>query len=374
MVDARIRAAADVRGLDELRLIVTGYVLTIARGALDRVGATVLASAPAHRYVVVADEFTGALYGERAAASLPAEQVVHLRFPAGESSKTRETWSRLTDAMLDAGCGRDTTIVALGGGVTGDLAGFLAATYLRGVPYVQVPSSLLAMIDSAIGGKTGVDTPKGKNLVGAFHRPAAVIADPELLRTLPPAHLRAGLAEALKAAVIADASLFDWIEKHAGALLEDPGGARMTELIARAVAIKARVVETDERESGLRKTLNFGHTIGHAVEQLSGYAMLHGEAVAIGMVAEARVAEAVGIAEHGTADRIASALRPLGLPVHVPAEMSRNAIVEATRSDKKARGGMVEYALPCRVGGAAQGYGIRVEDAVVLRALGRDGG
>ena len=377
MVDARIRAAADARGLDELQLVVSGYVVTIARGALDRAGDTVVASAPAHRYVVVADESTGALYGERAVAALPADRVVHLRFPAGESSKTRETWSSLTDALLEAGCGRDTTIVALGGGVTGDLAGFLAATYLRGVPYVQIPSSLLAMIDSAIGGKTGVDTPKGKNLVGAFHRPAAVIADPELLRTLPPAHLRAGLAEALKAAVIADASLFDWIELHAGALLEDPGGGLMTELIARAVAIKARVVETDERESGLRKTLNFGHTIGHAVEQLSGYAILHGEAVAIGMVAESRAAEAIGIAEPGTADRITAALLQLELPVHVPAGMDPDAIIEATRSDKKARGGLVEYALPCRVGemaGAAQGYGIRVEDAVVLRALGRDGG
>jgi 3-dehydroquinate synthase len=358
--------------MDELQLIVTGYALTIARGAIDRVGDIAGSVAPAHRYAIVADESTGALYGTRLAASLPAESVVHLRFPAGEASKTRDTWSVLTDALLDAGCGRDTTILALGGGVTGDLAGFLAATYLRGVAYLQVPTSLLAMVDSSIGGKTGVDTPRGKNLVGAFHRPAAVIVDPELLRTLPDTHLRAGLAEALKHAVIADASLFDWIGAHAAELLADPGGPLMTQLIARAVSIKARVVEADEREGGLRKTLNFGHTIGHAVEQLSGYSLLHGEAVAIGMVAESRAAEMVGIAEPGTAARIAEALNRIGLPIAIPAGIAPAAILAAMRSDKKARAGLVEYALPCRIGemaGAAQAYGIPVEDAAVVRGI-----
>lgn len=372
MVNARLPSGADARGMDELQLIVTGYALTIARGAIDRVGDIAGSVAPAHRYAIVADESTGALYGTRLAASLPAESVVHLRFPAGEASKTRDTWSVLTDALLDAGCGRDTTILALGGGVTGDLAGFLAATYLRGVAYLQVPTSLLAMVDSSIGGKTGVDTPRGKNLVGAFHRPAAVIVDPELLRTLPDTHLRAGLAEALKHAVIADASLFDWIGAHAAELLADPGGPLMTQLIARAVSIKARVVEADEREGGLRKTLNFGHTIGHAVEQLSGYSLLHGEAVAIGMVAESRAAEMVGIAEPGTAARIAEALNRIGLPIAIPAGIAPAAILAAMRSDKKARAGLVEYALPCRIGemaGAAQAYGIPVEDAAVVRGI-----
>jgi 3-dehydroquinate synthase len=359
--------------MDEVQLIVTGYALTIARGVLHRAGAIARTVAPAHRYAVIADDTTGGLYGDRLAATLLPTPVVQLRFPPGEASKTRETWSALTDALLDAGCGRDTTIVALGGGVTGDLAGFVAATYLRGVPYIQVPTSLLAMIDSSIGGKTGLDTPHGKNLVGAFHRPAAVIADPELLRTLPAEHVRAGLAEAVKHAVIADASLFDWIASHAAELLAEPDGPLMTACIARAVAIKARVVEADERESGLRKTLNFGHTIGHALERVTSYRLLHGDAVAIGMVVEARAAERVGIAEPGTAVRIVEALRTLGLPTDPPREIAAERILAATQSDKKARAGAVEYALPCRIGemaGEAQGYGIRLEEEGVLKELG----
>jgi 3-dehydroquinate synthase len=362
----------DARGMEKLELIVTGYALTIERDALDRVGAIAQSVAPAHRYVIIADDVTGPLYAERVAAGFSGEQPLHLRFRAGEASKTRKTWIALTDALLDAGCGRDTTIVALGGGVTGDLAGFVAATFLRGVPYVQVPTTLLAMVDSSIGGKTGVDTVDGKNLVGAFHRPAAVIADPAILRTLPPEHLRAGLAEAVKHAVIADEALFEWIELHAGDVLADPGGPLMTELIGRAVAIKARVVEADERESGLRKVLNFGHTIGHAIEQLSGYTLLHGDAVAIGMVIEVRAAEAVGIADPGTCDRIVSMLRRLELPTELPPATDVQRVLDVTRTDKKARDGVVEYALPTRIGemaGAASGYGIPLGDGVVLDAL-----
>jgi 3-dehydroquinate synthase len=363
--------------MDELQLIVTGYALTIARGAIDRVGGIAQTAAPAHRYAVIADDVTGPLYAHRILATLPAERTLELRFGTGEEHKSRATWMALTDQLLDAGCGRDTTIIALGGGVVGDLAGFVAATFLRGVPLVQVPTTLLAMIDSSIGGKTGVDTAHGKNLVGAFHRPSAVIADPALLSTLPIAHLRAGLAEALKHAVIADASLFDWIELHSAELLDDPGGPHMTELIARAVSIKARVVEADERESGLRKTLNLGHTVGHAVEQLSGYSLLHGEAVAIGMVAETRAAETVGIAEPGMCDRVIEALERLELPTRVPRNLPTDRILALMRTDKKAREGLVEYALPRRIGemaGAAQQYGIPLEDSVVRSALdaGRD--
>jgi 3-dehydroquinate synthase len=358
--------------MDEMQLIVTGYALNIARGALDRVGTITLGTAPAHRYAIITDDATGPLYAGRVAAELPADRTMHLQFAAGEASKTRETWAALTDELLEAGCGRDTTIIALGGGVTGDLAGFVAATFLRGVPYVQVPTTLLAMIDSSIGGKTAVDTVHGKNLVGAFHRPSAVVTDPELLLTLPGPHLRAGLAEALKHALIADATLFDWIELHSAELLDEPGGTHMTELIARAVAIKARVVEADERESGMRKTLNLGHTVGHAIEQVSGYSLLHGEAVAIGMVVETRAAEAVGIAEPGTCERLMAALERLELPTRVPSDLQPDRILAATRTDKKAREGLVAYALPCRIGemaGAAQHYGIPLEDSVVRTAL-----
>lgn len=371
MVTGRI-PQPEIRGLGEMELIVTGYAITIARGALDRVGEITQSVAPAHRYAIIADDDTGPRFGARVAKGLPNGRTLELRFPAGEASKTRDRWITLTDELLARGCGRDTTVVALGGGVTGDLAGFVAATFLRGVPYVQVPTTLLAMIDSSIGGKTAVDTPGGKNLVGAFHRPSAVVADPELLRTLPTVHVRAGLAEAIKHAAIADAPLLEWIEAHAAELVAEPGGHSMTELISRAIAVKAQVVEADEREAGLRKILNFGHTIGHAVEQVSGYTLLHGEAVAIGMVVEARAAEAADIAEAGTADRIAAALRGVGLPTSVPAGMAAKRVLEATRADKKARGGAVEYALPRRLGlmsGEGRGYGIPLEDDAILRAL-----
>lgn len=371
MVTGRI-PQPEVRGLGEMQLIVTGYAITIARGALDRVGAITQSVAPAHRYAIIADDDTGPRFGARVAAGLPNGRTLELRFPSGEASKTRDRWITLTDELLARGCGRDTTVVALGGGVTGDLAGFVAATFLRGVPYVQVPTTLLAMIDSSIGGKTAVDTAGGKNLVGALHRPSAVVADPELLHTLPTVHVRAGLAEAIKHAAIADAPLLDWIESHAAELVAEPGGQSMTELISRAIAVKAQVVESDEREAGLRKILNFGHTIGHAVEQVSGYKLLHGEAVAIGMVVEARAAESVGIAEPGTTERIAAALRAVGLPTSVPAGMEPERVLAATRADKKARAGAVEYALPRRLGlmsGEGTQYGTPLEDDAILRAL-----
>lgn len=363
---------ADARGTEKLELIVTGYALTVERHSLDRVAAMAQSIVGAHRYVIISDDNTGPLFADRVAAGFPGEPPLQLRFRAGEASKTRQTWITLTDAMLDAGCGRDTAIIALGGGVTGDLAGFVAATYLRGIAYVQVPTSLLAMVDSSLGGKTGVDTQAGKNLVGAFHRPSAVIVDPENLRSLPPEHLRSGLAEALKHAVIADEPLFDWIATHARDLLADPGGPLMTELIGRAVGIKARVVEADEREGGVRKVLNFGHTIGHAIEKLSGYSLLHGHAVAIGMVIEARAAEAVGIADPGTCERIISVLRALELPTELPPDTDLQRVLLATRTDKKAREGVVEYALPSRVGemaGASRRYGIPLADETVVSAL-----
>jgi 3-dehydroquinate synthase len=199
--------------------------------------------------------------------------------PAGEAHKTRDTWARATDAMLAAGCGRDTTVVALGGGVVGDLAGFVAATYLRGVPVVQVPTTLLAMLDASVGGKTAVDTPAGKNLVGAFHPPAAVLIDPALLATLPAPDLAAGAAEALKHGVIASAAHFDDVAALLPRLARgeaDP--AALARLVGDSVAVKAAVVAEDLTERGRRKTLNFGHTLGHAVEHASGYALRHGEA------------------------------------------------------------------------------------------------
>jgi 3-dehydroquinate synthase len=286
---------------------------------------------------------------------------------AGEWNKTRETWAGLTDQLLAHGYGRDSTILALGGGVIGDLAGFVAATFMRGVPVVQVPTTLLAMIDASIGGKTAVDTPAGKNLVGIFHPPAAVISDPQVLDTLPLRELRAGFAEAIKHGVIANEPYLDAVVSGASRLLA-PGGARsdsMVSLIVPSIEIKADIVSRDEREEGLRKVLNFGHTVGHAVELVSGYSLLHGEAVAIGMALESRLAERIGLARTGTTATIIKALQSTGLPTTLPTGLEGSAMIEAMRSDKKGRSGSVRFALPLRIGamaGADTGWTVSVED------------
>jgi 3-dehydroquinate synthase len=278
-----------------------------------------------------------------------------LTVPAGESNKTREVWARLTDEMLAKGYGRDAAVIALGGGVVGDLAGFVAATFMRGIPIIQVPTTLLAMIDASIGGKTAVDTPAGKNLVGAFHSPTAVLVDPQVLTTLPLRELRAGFAEALKHGVIADEPYLSDVAGKAPALLstDGHGGDSMFSLIVRSIEIKADIVARDEREVGLRQILNFGHTIGHAVELVSGYSLLHGEAVAIGMALESELAEHIGLAQIGTAATVSSALQAAGLPTALPSGSDGGAVIEAMRSDKKGRSGRTRFALPLRIGAMA---------------------
>jgi 3-dehydroquinate synthase len=344
----------------------------VAAESLDRAGELVREAAPAYRYAIITDDVVGPLYASRVSASFDAHVDV-LTVPAGEHHKTRESWARLTDQLLAAGFGRDTTIIALGGGVVGDLAGFVAATFMRGIPVVQLPTTLLAMIDASVGGKTGVDTPAGKNLVGAFHPPSLVLSDPSVLTTLPAEQLRSGLAEAIKHGVIADERYFERTVADLSALLSRPSGAEMLALIARSVEIKAAVVARDEREGGVRKTLNFGHTLGHAIESESGYRLLHGEAVAIGMVLESALAERIGIAEPATLRRVRDAVERAGLPSSLPEGMDADRVLAATRSDKKARRGMAEFALPRRVGamaGSETDWAVRVDDGDVLAVLG----
>ena len=355
------------------RLVDAGsYRVVIGAGLRHEFARHVASAAPAHRYAVITDSNIAPHYADAFVASLASLGATTLHVvPAGESNKTREEWGRLTDELLDAGCGRDTTVVALGGGVVGDLAGFVAATFMRGVPVVQCPTSLLAMIDASIGGKTGVDTVAGKNLVGAFHPPAIVLADVETLHTLPEAQRRAGLAEAIKHGVVADAGYFERISTRLPALLAGEPAATL-DCVTRSVEIKSEVVTSDTHERGRRKILNFGHTLGHAVEQVSGYALLHGEAVAIGMVLEARLAERMGIAEPGTSEVIERVVTRAGLPATPPRSMSVEDVLGATRLDKKARAGAVEYALPARVGAMAaadRGWAVPVEDALVLSIL-----
>jgi 3-dehydroquinate synthase len=235
-------------------------------------------------------------------------------------------------------------VIAFGGGVTTDLAGFVAATFLRGVPWIAVPTTTLGMLDAAVGGKTGVDTSAGKNLVGAFHAPSAVLCDPATLRTLPERTFREGLAEAVKHAATLDAAYGDWIRVHATEVLARDLAALQV-LIRRSVELKAAIVSGDEREEHRRAILNAGHTVAHGLERASNYAIPHGEAVAIGLVVETRVAERMGISAAGTADRVAVLLDALGLPTAVPAGIDRAAMVAAMGSDKKNRKGVIHAAM-----------------------------
>jgi 3-dehydroquinate synthase len=351
-----------------------GYEILVGSGLYAALPSILSRFCPSPRYAVITDDRVAELYALKLSRSMHAAgfRTDVFAFSHGEANKTRDTWSVVTDAMLESGLGRDCTVIALGGGVPGDLGGFVAATYMRGVPLVQVPTSLLAMIDASVGGKTGVDTPAGKNLVGAFHQPRAVVIDPELLRTLPDEHLRSGLAEAVKHGAVADAEYLDWIESSAPELLAGDVEA-LTRLIVRSVEIKAEIVSGDEREGGRRKVLNFGHTVGHAVESLSGYALLHGEAVAVGMVEEARIGERVGVTAPGTAQRLRRVLARLGLPTAMPIEMDAAEVIELTRVDKKGRDGRVEYALIETIGAGSPGphgrWGHPVADETVADVL-----
>jgi 3-dehydroquinate synthase len=348
------------------------YEVWVGAGALEQLPEMLARACPAARYAVIADSAVADLYGDRvrtlAGAVAPATLFT---FPAGEANKTRERWRDVTDAMLTSNIGRDGAVVALGGGVTGDLAGFVAATYHRGIPYVQVPTTVLAMVDASVGGKTAVDTRHGKNLVGAFHQPRAVVADVGLLATLPDNHARAGLAEAVKHGAVADRAHFARIERSGAALLRHDVEA-LTEVIADSVRIKAGVVADDEKEHGRRAILNFGHTVAHALERVAGYALLHGEAVAIGMHVEARLGERLGITEPGTAAALERALIKLGLPV-TQSDHAPEALVSAMIHDKKSRDGTVRFAFLKRLGQAAAGddgsWTVAAPQDAVLRAL-----
>lgn len=332
-----------------------GYEVVVESGSLARLGAHVTEAAPGHRYAIIADDIVAGLYGEAALRALESAglEAEVFTFPGGEAHKTRATWAALIDRLLEAGLGRDGVIVGLGGGVACDVAGFVASTYMRGLPVVQVPTSLLAMVDASVGGKTGVDTTHGKNLVGAFHQPRRVVADPDVLKTLPDRELRCGLAEAVKHGAIMDADYLAWIESRADAILaRDPDA--LTALVRRSVEIKASIVAADPLEEGARKALNFGHTVGHALEAVADYSLPHGYAVAIGMVAEAEAGEGAGLTAPGTAETLRRILLRLGLPVDLPEGLPTDRLIEVMLLDKKVRKSRAHFALLERVGAVAR--------------------
>lgn len=323
---------------------------------------------PASRKFIVTDRNVEPLYGRTLAWAFrqEGEQVPILAVPAGEASKSRAERDRLEDAVLAGGGGRDSLIIALGGGVVGDLAGFAAATLLRGIAYVQVPTSLLAQVDSAVGGKVALDHPLGKNLLGAFHQPRRVYIDLATLRTLPDREFRSGLAEVIKMAATLDRPFFDALEKDAPRILRREL-ASLARVVRRSCALKGSIVEKDERESGLRRILNFGHTVGHALEAHLKYALLHGEAVAIGMAAEARLSAGMGLAPARDAERLIRLLERVGLPTALPEGVTVRNLLPYIARDKKSVGGAVGYTLLRRIGSAR--HSIPVTHPTLLRHI-----
>jgi 3-dehydroquinate synthase len=354
------------------------YPILIGADTLQGIGEQVLGRGfnSGCKVLVVTNPEVDRHYGDRCHHSLEAAglQVERLVLEAGEEQKTPASVARIHDAAFHQRLERGSLIVALGGGVVGDMAGFAAATWLRGIAVVQVPTTLLAMVDAAIGGKTGVNHPGGKNLIGAFHQPRLVLVDPTLLATLPEREFRAGMAEVIKYGVIGDTPLFSDLEtaaqrNPAGGLasLAAVGPSLLQRLLERSAAAKARVVAADEREGGLRAILNYGHTLGHVVETLTGYGTyLHGEAVALGMLAAGEIARVMGLWGEGPRDRQRAVVEAAGLPLCWP-RLDGDAVIGCLQSDKKVRDGRVRFVLPTAIGAVE----IRndVSTASILQAL-----
>ncbi len=292
--------------------------------------------------IIVTDENVAKYHLEKIQTIFNAKSVI---VPAGEDHKNLATVSRLWDAFLENGLDRKSNVIALGGGVIGDMAGFAASTYMRGIDWTAIPTTLLSMVDASLGGKTGFDLPQGKNLIGSFHPPKLVMADPSLLRTLPERELRSGMAEVVKHGIISDPDLFamcqrgmDWVK------------ANLEEVVKRAMAVKIKVIEADPYEKGFRAALNLGHTVGHAVELVSKFELRHGEAISIGMAAEARYSARAGLAGSGVVEAIEATLSSLGLPIHIPERMPREEIIRVMRVDKKKNAKAIRFALPIEIG------------------------
>jgi len=320
------------------------YDILIGGGLLPTLGQRCLDAGLGARVAVITNPTVNALYGKTAMASLAEAGFAGtlVEMPDGEEYKNATTLSAVYDALIEAGLDRRSCIVALGGGVVGDLAGFAAATYLRGIPFVQVPTTLLSQVDSSVGGKTAIDHPRGKNLIGAFYQPRLVLIDVETLATLPEREYRAGLAEVIKYGVAIDLPFFEYLEQHAEDIAAKDRGC-LEYVIRRCCEIKAHVVELDEKESGLRAVLNYGHTLGHAFETVAGYReLVHGEAVALGMVLAARISSSLGHCSAADVDRISRLITRLGLQT-LPPEADRARLVEAIVTDKKSRNGSISF-------------------------------
>jgi 3-dehydroquinate synthase len=327
------------------------YPIYIEKGCIESLGTDLREKKIGNKYGVISDERVAALYGSVFIEALKKTGIdaVLFTFPEGEKNKNLQTVAALASKLAAAGFDRHDALIAFGGGVTGDIAGFVASSYMRGIPFVQVPTTLLAQVDSSVGGKTGVDIPEGKNLVGAFYQPKAVYIDTDLLKTLPKEELLGGLAEVIKHGIIRDKDFFLFLVKNRQAILDlDPDMIEKT--VYKCCQIKADVVAEDEREKGVRMILNYGHTIGHAVEGASDYKLIHGLAVSVGMVAASRLAVANNILPVEESEKIFQILSAYKMPVEVPPELDRKRIKRYILTDKKAVSGQIFYVLPTEIG------------------------
>lgn len=342
----------------------SAYDVSIHTGGLREIGRALACRELKGPLTLVTDDNIAPLYASVVLDSLRQHgySAEVIQIPAGEDFKNIQTVNRLWEFFLANHLDRSSTVIALGGGVVSDLSGFAAATYLRGIKWVCLPTSLLGMADASIGGKTGADLPSGKNLIGAFHAPALVLADPRVLDSLPEREIRSGLAEIIKHGVISDPLLFSACKGLAGLSVEEIRQQPLAEIISRAMAVKIGVIEQDPFEQNIRATLNAGHTIGHAIELVSNFTLSHGEAVSIGLVVETRMAEEMGIARGGLADEIGAVLAGVGLPINVPTGMDQAAVETAVFRDKKRAGSGVKFALPVDIGQAKYGISLTLDE------------
>jgi 3-dehydroquinate synthase len=331
--------------------VASTYEICIGYDVLDRIGLLIAKNMPALHYIIITDFNISGIYGQLLldrlrAMSLPADII---DFPAGEGAKNIGTAMAIVERLIELGADRKSALVALGGGVVGDVTGFIASIFMRSIPYIQIPTTLVAQVDSSIGGKTAIDLPEGKNLLGTFYQPKGVVIDVKFLDTLPEEEMSSGLAEVIKYGAIDDAEVFNFLERNIKAIKERDQKV-LVEMIGNACRIKKAIVEIDEKELGIRRVLNFGHTIGHAIEAESNYTISHGAAVSLGMAAAARISEIMHDFPHRDRERIEHLLESVGLPCRIPQAITTDGIMARLRTDKKKEGDTIHFVLLKKMG------------------------
>lgn len=345
----------------------SSYEIRIGNGIIDRMALLIAKNHKAHRHVVITDNNVGRLHGQNLLAGLKGVglNVDLIEFPAGETAKNINTIVDIAGKLLKLGADRHSMLLAFGGGVTGDMAGFIASIFMRSIPYIHIPTTLLAQVDSSIGGKTAIDLPYGKNLLGTFYQPRAVFTDLSYLATLPEKEFNNGLAEIIKYGIIDDEKMFCLLEDNMEQVKrKDP---LLLKIVENCCRIKKSIVEIDEKEQGLRRILNFGHTIGHALEAQSNFTISHGEGVALGMIAAARISENTGYLETAARVRIENLIQKSGLPCRIPQEFSTSEIISRLNMDKKKEGGIVHFVLLKKIGMPFVNGGI--DDKIITPAI-----